>query len=133
MEVPKRRRLIMKFKGGPYSLVRSSDGRGDSGQMLKSIDPNTQEQVGENGEIYENCWIRCGSFTARTFEAQDWWMCTPMVKIVYVDEPKNRVAFTTRNSTYILRGTTGMEIVSKEFVELDPDIKKKITLGKRKG
>ena len=95
MEVPKRRKLIVRFKGGPFSLVRSRDDKGDSGQMLISIDPQTQEKVGANGEIWEGCWIRCGSVTARSYEAQDWWMCTPLLKI-------NLTHITIHNFPYIL-------------------------------
>lgn len=72
----------VSFKRGPYALRRIPDMMGDSGQMLNSIDPKTGLPVGENGDVIVGCRLQCGSTYARSYQFQDWWMCTVIKKIV---------------------------------------------------
>lgn len=84
-----------------YSLTRDRDGKGDSGMMFRSINPETGEQEGEAGDIIVGCCIQCGTPFARTF-GQDWWLTTPVTEILSCEEEGESkvVKFKTRNSNY---------------------------------
>jgi hypothetical protein len=88
------------MKPGRYAMSRVGDGAGDSGGMLISIDPATQQTSGENGDIVKGCCIRCGSHFARTMQWQDYWTTTPVVEILEVNEDNSVVKFKTGNSVY---------------------------------
>ena len=92
----------IRMKAGRYRLVRERDGEGYSGHMLISIDPKTGDVVGKNGEVYIGCCIRCGTFYAGTFTDRDWWMTTPVTKILEQDKDNSKIKFKTGNSIYTL-------------------------------
>ena len=94
---------VIKLNGGRYSLKRERDGRGDSGPMFRSIDPSTGKKKGEEGEIHMGCAIQCGTFFARSYSAQDWWLTTPVTEILEISDDGNTVKFKTGNSIYIAR------------------------------
>jgi len=81
-----------------YSLYRiyPNDNMGDSGMMSEAIDPITFKVIGYRPVV--GCCMRVGSFMARTYQYQDWWMTTPIIEIIEEDE--NKVVFSTQNSTY---------------------------------
>jgi hypothetical protein len=96
---------IIKLKRGRYSLRRVRDGMGDSGHMLRALDPKTAEQVGENGDIAIGCAVQCGSIYARSYQHQDWWLTTPITEILEISDDKDYVKFKTGNSLYELKVT----------------------------
>ena len=99
------------LKPGRLSLTRKRDGAGDSGPMWRLFDgPKTIESNeyvwvddAKPGEIRVGCGIRCGSITARSFSAQDWWQCSPVTEILKVNDDKTEVEFKTGNSIYIAK------------------------------
>ena len=95
----------VKLKGPLFGLQRVGDGQGDSGRLLKSIDPKTLSVVGVNGEIRLGCCVQCGSDYARSMQYQDFWLTTPVIKIGKIRN--NRVEFQTNNSTYVAWGING--------------------------
>lgn len=107
----KNKLLSVKLKGGVYSLSRIGDRAGDSGRMFRAIGPKGK-QVGKDGLIKVGCAVQCGTYFARSYENQDWWMTTPVTKILSVktisgDLPSIKVMivkFKTKNSTYIAKG-----------------------------
>lgn len=91
-----------------YSLVRESDGAGDSGPMsvafwegedegYKSIyrQDDARPRVGVS--------MRVGSPYARTYQHQDWWQTTYVTEIL--EDTPTMVKFKTRNSTYVWKCT----------------------------
>lgn len=88
---------------GYYICTRDDDGKGDSGPMLISIDPVTNEAVGKNGEIRIGCLVKCGSMLARSYTAQDWWLTSKVIQILKVNKDRTEVKFRTLNSTYTVR------------------------------
>lgn len=87
-----------------YSLVRESDGRGDSGPMCQILDEEGYHPI--PGETYPKvgCGVRVGSYYARTFSMQDWWQTSPVVEILQetVDDFGFwTVRFKTKNSIYV--------------------------------
>jgi len=94
----------VKVRGGRYSLIRNRDGSGDSGMMLISIDPETGKQKGENGEVHLGCCIQCGSPFARSMQWQDWWLTTPVKKILRKTKNSSIIEIETANSTYTVKG-----------------------------
>jgi len=89
--------------GGRYSLTRVRDGAGDSGGMLRSINPATAKQHGENGEVTVGCRLRCGSVYARTMQDQDWWLTTPVTAILEKADDNSWVKVRTLNSDYLVK------------------------------
>lgn len=85
-----------------YSLRRTRDGAGDSGQMSVAIIPPTHE--GEKPVFLHNARpqvgaiMRVGSHYPRSFSSQDWWQTTLITEILE-DTPK-KVVFKTGNSIY---------------------------------
>jgi len=86
----------------PFNLFRDSDGWGDQGSMLNSIDPKTMGFKGKNGDVYLGCCIQCGSQHARTMQWQDWWLTTPIIE--FISATDTEIRFKTKNSVYTLRG-----------------------------
>lgn len=87
---------------GKYALKRDSDGVGDSGPSLVSIgwDEKTDKAVYNRNEIVVGCLVECGSITARSYSAQDYWRTSVVTEILSVNEDKSEVKFKTRNSVY---------------------------------
>ena len=85
-------------------LRRVKDGAGDQGPKVEVI------RLNEDGKIeYKTTdrpiigWaLRVGSASARTYSSQDWWMTTPVIKIVEQVENKEGlyIQFKTDNSLY---------------------------------
>jgi hypothetical protein len=102
----------VKMKNGRYSLIRVSDGCGDSGPKLVSLMApeggatyhHELIPAGPNGLIKKGCWIDCGSITARSFAHQDSWTCTPIVEFLEIKKDKKGdtiyIRFKTLNSEY---------------------------------
>lgn len=94
----------------PYSLRRTRDGAGDSGQMSQAIFPVFDQDTGKivDKEVQENARPQVGAVMvvgspfARSFSAQDWWQTTLITEIL---EERNEdgteyVRFKTGNSEY---------------------------------
>lgn len=86
-----------------YSLVRASDGAGDSGPMCQILDAEGYNPI--PGEVYPRvgCGVRVGSYIGRTYSMQDWWQTSPVTEITdeWIDENGfSHVRFKTRSSTY---------------------------------
>ena len=86
-----------------YSLIRESDGRGDSGPMCEILDAESYQPI--PGEDYPKvgCGIRVGSPYGRTYSIQDWWQTSPITEIIEEtinDEGYWTVRFKTRSSIY---------------------------------
>ena len=90
-----------------YSLRRTRDGAGDSGQMSEALMTEDGQFVfGENGYPKDigprpqvGCCMKVGSHYARTYHHQDWWLTTPITEIL--EERENYVRFKTGNSEYV--------------------------------
>ena len=84
----------------PYSLRRTRDGAGDSGQyseaLKRAYDGLGIDQGGHRPKI--GYAMRVGSYTARTYEAQDYWTTTYVTEIL--EERDDYVRFRTGNSEY---------------------------------
>lgn len=94
---------FVRLKPGKYGVWRivPADHAGDSGPVLISRDPeNDFKRKGEFGEIHVGCRIECGSITARSYSAQDFWLTSIVTEIVSVNEDHTEVIFKTGNSTY---------------------------------
>jgi hypothetical protein len=95
----------------PYSLRRTRDGAGDSGQMSQAIFPVFDQDTGKmiDKEIQENARPQIGavmivgSHYARSYSAQDWWQTTLITEILEErteDDGVEYVRFKTGNSEY---------------------------------
>lgn len=95
----------LTFKSGNYFLRKKNDfSCGDSGGELVSIDPDTLQPAGENGEVKVGCRVRCGSIYARSYQKQDWWMTSTVNKIVKVEN--GWAIIETNNSVYVVGDTS---------------------------
>lgn len=86
-----------------YSLVRESDGAGDSGPMCQILDAESGQPIPDRDYPEIGCGIRVGSPYGRTYSAQDYWQTTPIVGILEEtinDQGFWTVRFKTKNSTY---------------------------------
>ena len=86
-----------------YSLVRDSDGVGDSGPMSTLIDPETAQPIPDEDYPCIGYGIRVGSIYGRSFSGQDWWQTSPVTEILHEsvnEEGYSTVKFKTRSSTY---------------------------------
>lgn len=92
---------VLELKPGRYSLVRESDGAGDSGPRLIPTKWNGRfwEGDGKNGTIEIGKGLECGSITARSYSAQDFWACTEVQEILEVNEDKTEVKVRTRSGS----------------------------------
>ena len=74
----------------------------DGGSRCEAIawneDRTFKEIVGRKPTI--GCSMLVGSVTARSYSNQDWWMTTPVTKIL--EETDKYILFETENSTYKL-------------------------------
>lgn len=82
----------------PYSLVRVSDGAGDSGPMsqsLRVVDDKVEEGPNRPTIGYV---MRVGAIGSRTYAMQDYWTTTYVQEII--EERDDYVKFRTNNSIY---------------------------------
>ena len=90
-----------------YSLYRTSDNSGDSGQMSDAYHwPNGTDgypEVIHNSKPFVGAVMRVGSLYARSYSHQDWWQTTKITEILeeWVDAGAQCVRFKTGNSEYI--------------------------------
>jgi hypothetical protein len=81
-------------------LRRVRDGKGDTGSRVEAIrwneDGTFKEIVGNRPMI--DCSLLVGSTTARTYSEQDYWLTTPILKII--EETDGYIKFKTSNSIY---------------------------------
>jgi len=92
-----------------YSLYRTRDGAGDSGQMSEAITPIWDETgklidktIEQNGRPKVGVVMRVGSLYARSYSAQDWWQTTLITEILEdkMEDGIEYVRFKTGNSEY---------------------------------
>ena len=93
-----------------YSLRRTRDGAGDSGQMSDVITPIWDENhklidkiIEHNARPKVGAAMMVGSGYARSYSAQDWWMTTPITDILEErrdEDGTEYVRFKTGNSEY---------------------------------
>jgi hypothetical protein len=95
-----------------FSLYRTRDGAGDSGPMSLALsviededgnrkferDPETGLIVNKGNRPIIGCVMQVGSIYARTYQAQDYWMTTPITEIL--EDTQDYVRFRTGNSEY---------------------------------
>lgn len=94
----------------PYSLRRTRDGAGDSGQMSQAIFPVFDQDTGKivDKEVQENARPQVGavmvvgSHYGRSYSAQDWWQTTLITEILEErsEDGTEYVRFKTGNSEY---------------------------------
>lgn len=91
----------------PYSLRRTRDGAGDSGQMSLAIHlnagPGDKHVYEDGGRPQVGAVMRVGSLFARTYSVQDWWQTTAITEILEErteDDGTEYVRFKTGNSEY---------------------------------
>lgn len=94
----------------PYSLRRTRDGAGDSGQMSQAIFPVFDQDTGKivDKEILENARPQVGAVMvvgspfARSYSAQDYWQTTLITEILEErsEDGTEYVRFKTGNSEY---------------------------------
>ena len=88
-----------------YSLTRTKDGAGDSGNMSSAIFyENGEPERIENSRPFVGAVMIVGTFMAGLFSAQDYWQTTPVIEILeeHVDDEGDQwVKFKTQNSEYI--------------------------------
>jgi len=89
-----------------YSLRRTRDGAGDSGNMSLALWFSRDEENGygheDNAEPRVGVIMRVGSTYARSYQEQDWWQTTLITEILETREtPDGKyVRFKTGNSEY---------------------------------
>ena len=88
----------ISFKSGQYALRRGDCAVGDEGTVLVSLDPQTGEMIGENGDVIIGCGIQCGSAYARSYQSQDWWMTSIVKEILEVHD--GYAVIQTKNNKY---------------------------------
>lgn len=95
----------------PYSLRRTRDGAGDSGQMSMAIIPTYDQDnrgISDIEYVHDSrpvigAAMRVGSIYARSFSAQDWWQTTLITQILedrVEEDGTEYVRFKTGNSEY---------------------------------
>ena len=85
--------------GMRYSLVRLSDGRGDSGPLCEILDEENYNPIEGETRPRLGCGVRVGSYYGRTYDSQDWWQTSPVLEIL--EEREDYMKFRTRNSEYV--------------------------------
>lgn len=81
-----------------YELWCEEKQCGDSGPMCQILDAESWQPIEGLTRPQVGSAVRVGSFSGRTFSAQDYWTTTTVQEIM-VDEP-NYMKFRTRNSIY---------------------------------
>jgi hypothetical protein len=85
-------------------LIRSGDGRGDTGTLSEifRIKPGTEELEIEQNQPPRVGWgIKVGSPFAGTYSKQDWWATTLVTEIL--EETEKYIKFKTKNSEYVYK------------------------------
>lgn len=96
----------IQLKIGRYKLVRTRDGKGDSGIVITSLmEPEGSEfhsdlkAEGGNGLLKKGNWCEVGSMSSRAY-----FRCTPITRFLEVEKDDKgeviRVLFKTLNSEY---------------------------------
>jgi hypothetical protein len=86
-----------------YSLIRESDGVGDSGPMCQILDAESYQPIPDADYPRVGCGVRVGSPYGRTYSAQDYWQTSPVTEILEEtinDQGYWTVKFKTRSSVY---------------------------------
>lgn len=102
-----------------YSLERHGDHAGDAGKMSKTFltDGKGKFLRDKDGNVLEGdgtpvlgAIVQVGSFYARTYEPQDWWMTTPVQEIISDEIIEDgdlgsvrKIVFRTLHSVYTWR------------------------------
>lgn len=85
----------------PYSLVRTRDGAGDSGQYSEALKRADGKVEGGGVRPRVGYAMRVGSLMARTYQMQDYWTTTYVTEIT--KDTEDEVHFRTGNSEYVWR------------------------------
>lgn len=94
----------IELKEGRYFLERERDGAGDSGPWIEAYDWDNPHEKMEQNVLEVGKGVRCGSFHARTYSSQDWWLTTPIKEFLEISEDEKEIKFATQNgSVYIVR------------------------------
>jgi hypothetical protein len=80
------------------SLRRDRDNEGFAGSRVEAYTPDGKLA---GHEPIEGCHLLVGSVTAGTYSTRDYWLTTPITRIVSRDE--DSIRFETKNSKYTLR------------------------------
>ena len=92
----------VELKEGHYSLNRESDGTGDGGTWIEAFDRDNPGDNHEQRVLIKGKSVRCGSFYARSYTAQDWWLTTDIEEFLEITE--EQVKFRTASgSVYIVK------------------------------
>lgn len=83
-----------------YFLQRTRDKAGDSGPMSQAIfwNGNAEPTIQENARPQIGASMKVGTYIARSYQNQDWWMTTPVTEII--EETEDYCRFKTGNSEY---------------------------------
>ena len=82
------------------TLIRDGDGEGHFGSLIEALDPEDLSNcVGHEPMVGYR--LRVGTVTAGMFSNRDWWMTSPITKII--SETDDEMRFETKNSTYTLK------------------------------
>ena len=82
-----------------YRLCRVRDGAGDCGSMSKAVwEDGDDVKEEDDAKPRVGVGMVVGSWRARSFSNQDYWITTPVTEIIEEDE--KYVKFKTKNSTY---------------------------------
>jgi hypothetical protein len=79
-------------------LRRHRDGEGHYGARVEARMPGSEEVVAYEPTL--GATLLVGTITAGMFSSRDWWMTTPITKIL--ESTDDKVVFETKNSTYTL-------------------------------
>ena len=88
-------------------LIRDRDGEGHYGSKVDAYkiicddngNPVDAELVAHRPTV--GCKLFVGTFTAGMFSTRDWWLTTPITKII--SETDAEIRFETKNSTYTFK------------------------------
>lgn len=94
-----------------YSLrrIKPADNAGDSGLLFELIAIGKDDNIirlRQPVKPLKGYSVKVGSHYARSYQAQDWWMTTPITKIISekIKDGNLVVIFKTQNSTYEWKG-----------------------------
>jgi len=92
----------VSLDGSRFSLRRERDGQGDAG-ALYILDPKTGKAKKDSkwGDIEIGFSVYCGAWRTSTYDADTYWITTPVTSILEVNRDRTRVKFKTGNSVYI--------------------------------
>ena len=93
---------------GRYRLTRLRDNAGDSGPLLEAInrnpltsDADPDDPVRIPNAVIIGYGVRVGSFYARSYQQQDWWLTTAVAEFleVRIDKQSAFIRFRTENGS----------------------------------